>query len=273
MPISELFRRPLPELPSDSTALDYHSIPIDLEHAYSSERLVDVHSAGLAAESFYSRKDGLNAPYFCQIRSSLYRVWSRESLVRRLVSINERLSSLGLELFLLDGYRPVDCQQALWDHFIAIAKRTLPNPTEENCTRFVGQYWSNPSGFSVDDFTTWPTHATGGAIDLTLRRIGGELLYMGGIFDDTSELSHLRYYEALNGLESASYEEARRNRRLLYWLMIEEGFANYSYEWWHFDLGNQMWVMNRAMLPGARPEHAYYGLARETEEVKKDRVG
>ena len=132
---------------------------------------------------------------------------------------------------------------------MAIAKKDLANPSEENCRKFVGQYISDPTKFDESDFRTWPTHATGGAVDLTIRRVdSGDFLYMGGIFDDSSPISHAAFYEGnfLNG--SLSHEEARNNRRLLYWMMLDEGFANYSYEWWHFDWGTQMWAMNRRDL-------------------------
>ena len=50
-----------------------------------------------------------------------------------------------------------------------------------------------------------------------------------------------------------SDEEARTNRRLLYWVMTEAGFANNPTEWWHYSWGDQLW----ARLMG-RP-HAHYG--------------
>jgi D-alanyl-D-alanine dipeptidase len=49
--------------------------------------------------------------------------------------------------------------------------------------------------------------------------------------------------------------EARSNRRLLYWLMTEGGFASNPNEWWHFSWGDQMW----ARLSGA--EAAFFGPA------------
>ena len=54
---------------------------------------------------------------------------------------------------------------------------------------------------------------------------------------------------------SFSDEEARANRRLLHWLMVEEGFAGHPDEWWHFSWGDQMW----AALTGAPAAH--YGMA------------
>ena len=51
-----------------------------------------------------------------------------------------------------------------------------------------------------------------------------------------------------------SDEEARANRRILYWVMAEAGFANNPTEWWHYSWGDQMWAKLRgepAALYGA----------------------
>lgn len=45
--------------------------------------------------------------------------------------------------------------------------------------------------------------------------------------------------------------------------MVEAGFASYAYEWWHFDLGTQMWVVNGGRNPedDSAPQVAWYGPA------------
>jgi len=71
---------------------------------------------------------------------------------------------------------------------------------------------------------------------------------MGGSFDEASNISSCSYYEKEITKLSVipdGYKEAARNRRLLYWSMRDEGFANFHTEWWHYDWGTQMWVMNR----------------------------
>ena len=83
---------------------------------------------------------------------------------------------------------------------------------------------------------------------------------MGSIFDDADAISFTTHFESFE-LTSQSGIEARRNRRLLYHAMTAAGFVNFPFEWWHFDFGTQMWVMNgnlqstkalygRAELPG-----------------------
>ncbi|MFZ1883471.1 MAG: M15 family metallopeptidase [Rhodoplanes sp.] len=50
-----------------------------------------------------------------------------------------------------------------------------------------------------------------------------------------------------------------RNRRLLHWAMQAQGFINYIYECWHFDYGNQMYVMMRNYLDRDPAPAAWYG--------------
>ena len=255
--ILTLRERPIPVPERRSTALDYHSVPVDRSDARFQEPLVNLAAYGIAGESYYVRADGLNAPYYTQVAEEPHAVWSRQAIANKLARINAALASSGLELFALDGFRPISCQRALWAFGIAEAKRQLVSPSEEECVAFAGQYFSNPSRYQEADATTWPTHLTGGAIDLTIRRIdSGEQLFMGGIFDDPSIISSSHYYEAHQRAGVASDIEARANRRLLYWLMREEGFANYPLEWWHFDFGTQMWVFN-----GGDAQAAFYGPA------------
>ncbi len=231
--------------------------------ARSEEPLVDAESIGLAAESYYARNDGLNPPYYCALESAPEKVWLREGVAKRLLEVNEQLAPLGLEVFLFDAYRPVSCQQAIYNWFIEIAKSRLDEPTPESCRLYVQPYISNPSNFDAHDPATWPSHITGGAVDLTLRRRAtGEHLYMGGVFDDPSEVSHTSRYETGEFSDSFASREARRNRRLLFWAMHAQGFASLPSEWWHFDWGNQMWSKNRhRAIPSEMGLLAFYGPA------------
>ena len=65
---------------------------------------------------------------------------------------------------------------------------------------------------------------------------------MGSLFDDASTLAHTAHFESMSDTFSFSNEEARANRRLLYWLMRDTGFASNPTEWWHFSFGDQMWA-------------------------------
>ena len=256
-----------------STALDYENVPADLNDPRSDEALVDLTEHGVAGSGYYARTDGLNPPYYGRLASASERVFCRRSVAERLREANERILPLGIELFVLNGYRSLEVQKELWNFYIEKGRETLDDPTDANCVAFAGEYCSDPREFDRSDPRTWPTHITGGAVDLTLRiRKTGESLFMGGVFDDPDDVSHTAYFEKLN-VEHAdnkrqpplSCVEALRNRRLLYWTMREAGFANYPYEWWHYDWGTQFSIINWDMSSSAdRPKSAWYGPAELT---------
>lgn len=261
--------RAIPKRLHAPTARSYAHIPVDLSDPRNAEPLVKLADYGIAGGDYYARDDGNNPPYYRRFPAADAHVWSRRQVAERLQAVNAGLKPYGAELLALNGYRPVALQRQLWDFFLHQADIELDNPSERQRIAVAGKYCSDPSHFDPADSRTWPTHATGGAIDLTLRAIAtAEPLFMGGVFDDPDPVSHTGFFErklvAHGGdmrLLSASAREALRNRRLLHWAMIGEGFAGYAYEWWHFDWGTQMWVVDIAAGEGERPGAAFYGPA------------
>ncbi|MEM9684063.1 MAG: M15 family metallopeptidase [Pseudomonadota bacterium] len=267
---SEFRLRPIPWRDHAPTSTDYKDIPVDPDDPRGQEPLVDLADYGIAGYGYYARKDGLNAPYRRAFPSADARNQSRRSVAERLAEIDARLKETGIELFVLNGFRPLALQRELWSFFLERAGELLDDPSDEDRAAFAVEYCSDPRCYDPTDSRTWPTHVTGGAVDLTLRASrSGEFLFMGGIFDDPDPISHTAYFEKRllekNGEERAlslSQREALRNRRLLYWAMTEGGFASYAFEWWHFDLGTQMWIANGGGAedePAAR--RALYGPA------------
>ncbi|MFY9823815.1 MAG: M15 family metallopeptidase [Thermoanaerobaculia bacterium] len=251
---------PIPLRRDASTTAGYGHVPVDLDSDLSQEPLVPLAEAGVAAESYYARSDGFNSPYYRALPCAPQTVSCRRSVALKLREVNQRLEPFGLELLAWDGYRPIACQRELWEFFLQKARQALGEASDLKYSRYASRYCSNPSTFNPADPTTWPTHITGGAVDLTLRRIAtGELLNMGGTFDDPSRISHTDFFERWRkGKLSVSALDAQRNRRLLYWAMLESDFVNYPFEWWHFDWGTQMWALKRRPRKGAR---AFYGPA------------
>ena len=247
---------PIPAPQTEATALDYHCAKVDRAHPDFNDPLTALAEIGIRSQCFYARDDGDNAPYFRSFASAPKIARCRLQVAKRLAAVNELLEAYGVELFVLDAHRPIALQRDLWNHFIEQAYRHLEKPSEEGAIAFAGRFCSFPRDSRADDLATWTLHITGAAVDLTLCRRGNdELLEMGGHFDEASEVSATARYENKN-LHSARDQEALRNRRLLYWAMIEGGFSNYHAEWWHFDYGNQMWVTSRM-----RGESAWYGPA------------
>lgn len=283
VPAAEDFRlRPIPRRRKNApSALDYHNVPVDRDSPLFREPLVDALRNGVSGESYYARRDGFNPPYYRPIigfsqegeaRRAPTGIWCRKTVCQKLQQANEILKPYGVELFLWDAWRPIEIQRALWQYFIEEAHHKLKTDNPQRLRAYAGKFCSNPESFDPINPHTWPTHSTGGAVDLSLRRRdSGELLYMGGTFDDASPDSYTDYFEpklstkkvsctdASAELESSSGIDARRNRRLLYFAMTKAGFVNYPYEWWHYDFGTQMAAANSTTGTSAPAVHALYG--------------
>ena len=79
-------------------------------------------------------------------------------------------------------------------------------------------------------------HPTGGAVDVAIYdESKGDILEFGTSLID---LSTDRVYYAAEDIS----EEARKNRDLLRAMMLDEGFAPYDGEWWHFCYGDKEWA-------------------------------
>ena len=253
----ENFRqKPIPDLqPLQERKKDYREHPIDRTSGLYDEKLVEIRDLGIEGENYYCRAD--NPPYYEAAPGAIDRLFLRESVAIRLRKVDQKLRKIGLRLHVYDAIRPLAVQAYFHDVWMPRRVREWqPNLSDQEMLAEVEKYWAAPT---TSEESPAP-HSTGGAVDLTICRIrNGEPLYMGSIFDDATELAHTDHFEraAEGALGRFSDTEARQNRRLLYWLMIGEGFANNPHEWWHFSWGDQMW----AKLTGAKS--AVFGPAKD----------
>lgn len=229
-------------------------IPIARDNALYGEAMVDARQEGLRGENFYA--GDRNPPYWHRVEGATDKVLLRRSVADKLLRVNRRAGEAGLELFLFDAWRPRAVQAYFHDVWMPRElQRRDPGLVGARLTEEVERYWSAPSESAASP----APHATGAAVDLTLRWKDGEALWMGSLFDDVTRLAARDRFEFLTPENfSFSDREACANRRLLHWLMTEEGFAGHPDEWWHFSWGDQMW----AALTGA--DAAHYGLAEPT---------
>ncbi len=251
-PLASLREEPIGDLSNARLRKEgFRHYPIAANGPAYIEPLVDLKDLAIAGENFYHSHR--NPPYWHRIDGAIEQLLVRRSVGEKLKRVNARLEAATLELYVFDAWRPRRVQEYFHDYWMpAELKRRFPDLTGDALTREVERYWAAPT---INHLSPAP-HATGAALDLTIRWIGAEQLWMGSIFDDVTELAHRDRFErvAAGGL-SFSDEEARANRRLLYWVMAEEGFAGHPDEWWHFSWGDQLW----AKLTGAPA--ALYGLA------------
>jgi D-alanyl-D-alanine dipeptidase len=226
-------------------------IPITRGNELFGEAVIEAREAGLKGENFYA--GNRNPPYWHRVEGATDKLWLRKSVAEKLARVNGRIAAAGLELFLFDAWRPREVQAYFHDVWMPQQlQRRDPMLKGAALTEEVERYWAAPS----DSAESPAPHATAAAVDLTLRWKDSEALWMGSLFDDVTALANRDRFEALEPQNfSFSDQEARANRRLLHWLMAEEGFAGHPDEWWHFSWGDQMWA---ALTGGA---NAHYGLA------------
>lgn len=178
--------------------------------------------------------------YFLQHqKGALKGCFARIGVVEKLLQAAKKLPN-GFKLVILDAWRPLVVQQNLFEDFRSKLKEANPDWNDVTLDRETQRYVSLPS----PDMHKPSPHLTGGAIDLTIKKESDSFLNMGTAFDDFTERSYTRYYERkIESGNRLSHDEGNyvRNRRMLYYLMINVGFTNYSEEWWHFDYGDQFW--------------------------------
>lgn len=248
---------PIQNLLESRTTNDYRSYPIDFKNKKFKEKLVDIKSYKIKGLSFYNENSGLNFPYNKRLNGSSKEIYLRQSVAKKLRAVNNYLKAYKVNVFVLDGYRSYKLQACLWQFYLDYAKSNHPKFTDLECINFALTYCSNPQGFSIHDSSSWYTHSTGASVDLTLQDSKtGDLLFMGSIFDDPSDISHTSYFETTESTNLSDLA-ARQNRRILYAAMTKVGFTNYPNEWWHYDWGNQMWLMD--LNYNTKVKGAFYG--------------
>lgn len=237
MEIDQYNEKPIPNLDKKrEKKLGYRNYPIE----NIDEEYVDVLTLGIAGENYYNKK-------FKDLKKesgAISELILRKSIADKLIAINKKLNNVGLELFVIDAFRPIQVQNYMHDvHAPSQLQERHPEWSKDRIMEEVSKFWAfgGTKNGEIDPLSP-PPHSTGAAIDLSIRKIGAsEQLNMNADFDGLSDKSFTDYYEdSVEKNELAN--EAQGNRRLLYWIMIESGFENNPTEWWHFSYGDQMWA-------------------------------
>lgn len=165
---------------------------------------------------------------------------ARTGVLHRLLKASDLLPK-NLRLVVLDAWRSEQLQKHLFEQCQSVLHDMYSDADEEELFVLTQQYVAEPRR----DPLTPPPHFTGGAIDLMIATRDGVPLFFGSPFDDPNEISYTRHFEEkLERGEILSEPEktALYNRRLLYNVMNQAGFINFSSEWWHFEYGTQRWA-------------------------------
>lgn len=233
----------------------YRLHPYEIGHPAAAERLVNVksHPYNIAGDNYYYRET--DTIYGGRIEGSMPELLIREGVAERLVEVNSRLREKGVELYLFDGWRPLEVAQNARGMFENRLRRNYPDWNDDKVLGVVNMFWAIPaqSYDQIDPYSP-PPHMTGAVADLTLRNISThQLLEMGSIFDDVSLTAFPEHFErvvraqiAVGKLPSYTAEMARRNRRELYWafegpdLPADTRMSVNATEIWHVSNGDQL---------------------------------
>jgi D-alanyl-D-alanine dipeptidase len=135
----------------------------------------------------------------------------------KLAIANGKLRPHGLQLLVLDAYRPPEVQ---WQIFqLHRSDRYVSDPRKR-----------------------WSKHTYGRAVDVTLMDARGRALRMPSAFDDFSEKAAAAY--------TGSDPEIRANVTRLQEAMTAAGFTVYADEWWHFNDLSDPYTLSRPPIFG-----------------------
>lgn len=239
-------------------SLSWKTIPIQ----DTGESLVSIGDSGLVVSSAY---------YDQGIHGALPEIYVRKGVLDKLLLAQQYLQEThpGYKVQVWDGWRPILVQQALFDAYKATLcadESAWASPEEKRLfnnrrTDADQAKFDRLATIKTQNFVSLPSddpkcpspHLTGGSVDVTIVDANGKPLDMGTEFDDFSDRAHTNYFK---GHDSPIQD----NRRLLFSVMTRAGFTNFPYEWWHFDFGNQFYVLrSRLADPRSSIHIASYG--------------
>ena len=173
----------------------------------------------------------LQPSYFDQGFSADKRIFLRKTVADKLLKIQKLVKVYKFKVW--DGFRSREVQNNIYKNFWEELKSKNPEWDEERLKTETGIFVTeavNPSRV--------PSHATGGAVYLTLVDVAGTELEMGTPFDHFGPESNPHYFD-----DPSRSRIVSRNRKILRDLMVAEDFCVDTDEWWHFDYGNQKWAV------------------------------
>ena len=155
----------------------------------------------------------------------------------------------GYHLGLVEGWRPIERQQRIYDFIWGCAKESFPDRDDIALRRTVCR-WVAPT-----DQKAPPGHCTGAAVDVWLVDDDGNTIDVSAPYDR---------YGAAPTYALDLTEEATRNRMILVETMQSVGFSNCRDEWWHYSYGDAGWAVRLGF------SECVYGLVRLDPSIYKE---
>jgi len=152
----------------------------------------------------------------------------RNTVAAKLVKISNKLIEKfpNYKLKIVYGYRHPCIQIDYFNRRKSEIKKNNPNDTEDELNEKTHMFVADPRVAG---------HPTGGAVDITITTPTGDL-DMGTRIADFSDEDKIQTFSSSITLEQAN------NRKLLHDLMVEDEFAPFYGEWWHFSYGDLEWA-------------------------------
>jgi D-alanyl-D-alanine dipeptidase len=225
----------------------YREYPIDDRHSLYTEEVVPVSEFGIAGQSYYSQPNKMTGEPLPGVNPEAlvrYSVAERLEAANREIKTSRDITNLlggKVEIVVRDALRSRELQRHLFETvWPKVLKQANPDWDEEKIGEELPNFIAKPK-----PGTEAPTpHMTGGAVDLNLRYQEGKLVDFG--HQGGSQKSLTDYYEGYGADNHLlSEDNAQIARRILYWTMEDQEFANNPTEWWHYSYGDQMWAMFR----------------------------
>lgn len=194
------------------------------------EKLVDVTSHDDSITTRYIKTD--------MVPITGEAIYVREAIARKLARIETSLREKGYRLKIAYGYRHPKVQRKYFEDRKSALRKQNPDITEEELERLTHNF------VAVPDIAG---HPAGAAVDLTLINLDGSDVDMGTSIADYKDA------EMIKTFADNLTPNQLQNRLMLHDLMVNEGFAPFYGEWWHFSYGDREWAAfyNKKALYGA----------------------
>lgn len=202
----------------ENTILTYDDLR-GIQEGEVAEPLVDVRTYNSAIVAEYEKQD-----MRAYTGDTIY---VRDSVARKLGTIQQELEAASLRLRVVYGYRHPAVQQKYFDtrrSELAIENLGLSDEELDSLTH---------------NFVAVPSvagHPTGGAVDLTLIDSTGTPIDMGTAIADYSDPEKMKTFAPTTTAIQMT------NRKILLDAMLKESFAPFYGEWWHFSYGDREWA-------------------------------
>ena len=157
------------------------------------------------------------------------KILARKSVILKLEQVQKNLTAINpnYKLHIFEGYRPLKIQTQRFNQRLAIIS--------------ADNFYKNPIDLyeKVHETVAVPTvagHPTGGAIDLVIidTKTNKQIDFGSEIYDYSND-NYKSFCQKIS-------DKAKQNRKLLRSLMIQENFAPFDGEYWHFSYGDQEWA-------------------------------